>query len=42
MTNTGHEQKRESYKLRRLNSLQVYITPDGKDAVPYELIGCPD
>ena len=42
MTNTGHEQKRESNKLRRLNSLQVFITPDGEDAAHYELIGCPD
>jgi hypothetical protein len=37
---SGHEKKRESYKLRRLNSLQVFITPDG-GSTTYELIGCP-
>jgi hypothetical protein len=38
---SGHDKKRESYKLRRLNSLQVFITPDGGSTRSYELIGCP-
>lgn len=38
---SGRERKRESYKLRRLNSLQVFITPDGGSTTSYELIGCP-
>ena len=39
-TSTGHAEQ-ESYTLKRLNSLQVFITPDGTGSRTYELIGCP-
>lgn len=37
--NSGHIE-RKSYTLKRLNSLQVIITPDSVGSGTYELIGC--
>jgi len=34
-----HQRKQEGYNMKRLNRLQVFITPEG--ASTYELIGCP-
>lgn len=36
----GHTQQK-SYTLKRLNSLQVFITPSDAGSNTYELIGCP-
>jgi hypothetical protein len=37
---TGHTQQK-SYTLKRLNRLQVFITPSDSASSTYELIGCP-
>ena len=33
--------EQKSYTLKRLNSLQVFITPDNATARTYQIIGCP-
>jgi len=38
-TGSQHQQKQERYSMKRLNRLQVFVTPEG--AATYELIGCP-
>jgi hypothetical protein len=38
--NAGHTEQK-SYTLKRLNRLQVFITPNDAGSNTYELIGCP-
>jgi hypothetical protein len=38
---SGRGRVRTQYKIRELNSLQVFIIPEGRSGDSYELVGCP-